>query len=140
MSRSPLAAAMVGKTIGNAIKNNSMPIFIERFGQNQESIFVTAENLKREYGKDYEKIPAGAIGLYTYYERLAQGLQQLMCGSRKFALEHISTNDIAALTEEASKISGIPLVTELDAEEVSQESLFTRVVYTHVRSRTDSRS
>ena len=76
--------------------------------------------MKREYGKDYEKIPTSAIALYTYYERLAQGLRQLMSGTRKFAIEHITRDDIAALTPEASRISGIPLVTDLDAEEVEQ--------------------
>jgi hypothetical protein len=41
-----------------------------------------------------------------------------MCGSRKFALDHISRNDITALTKEASDISGIPYVMETDEEEV----------------------
>lgn len=120
MSRGPLAAVMVGKTIGNAIDDGDLPIFIKRFGNSIESTFVTAEELKRKYGKDFEKIPTGAIGLYTYYERLAQGLRQLMCGSRKFALEHITTDDIASLTPEASRVSGIPLVSELDAKEVDE--------------------
>ena len=43
-----------------------------------------------------------------------------MSGTRKFAIEHITRDDIAALTPEASRISGIPLVTDLDAEEVEQ--------------------
>ena len=120
MSRSPLAAAMVGKTIGNALESGDVPIFMKRFGLTKEAVFVTAEGLKRKYGKEYDKIPAGAIGVYTYYERLAQGLQQLMCGSRKFALEHIAKDDISALTPEASEISGIPLVTDLDREEVDK--------------------
>lgn len=120
MSRAPLAAAMVGKTIGNALENNHLPIFMQRFGQSKESIFVTAEDLKMEYGKDYERIPTGAIGLYTYYHRLAQGMRQLMCGSRKFALQYITCDDIAALSPEASKVSHIPMVTELDAKEVDE--------------------
>ena len=120
MARSPLAAVMVGKTIGKAIESNELPIYLNRFGTSREAIFVTAEKLKREYGKDYEKLPTSAIALYTYYERLAQGLRQLMCGTRKFALEHITRDDIAALTPEASKISGIPMVSDLDAEEVEK--------------------
>ncbi|MFC2050928.1 glutamate synthase-related protein [Chloroflexota bacterium] len=120
MARAPLAAAMVGKTIGEAINGGQLPIYLQRFGNTRESIFVTAEGLKREYGKDYEKIPTAAIGLYTYYERLAQGLRQLMAGGRKFALEHITRNDIAALTPEAASVSGIPLVSDLDAEEVDK--------------------
>ena len=120
MARAPLAAAMVGKTIGKAIETGQLPIFLERFGRTREAIFVTAEELKREYGKDYEKIPTAAIALYTYYERLAQGLRQLMCGARKFALEHITRGDIAALTPESSQVSGVPLVSELDAQEVDE--------------------
>lgn len=120
MARSPLAAAMVGKTLGKAIESNELPVYIERFGHTKESIFVTAEDLKRGYAKDYDRIPAGAIGLYTYFERLAQGLRQLMAGSRKFALEHITRDDIAALTPEASRVSGIPMVSDFDAEEVDK--------------------
>ena len=41
-----------------------------------------------------------------------------MCGSRKFALEHISRDDIASLTHEAEDISGIKHITGLDLEEV----------------------
>jgi len=122
MARAPLAAAMVGKTIGNVltIGNGNIPIFIKRFGDTREKIFITAEALKREYGKDYDRIPAGAIGLYTYYHRLAQGMRQLMCGARKFALKYISCDDISALTPEASKVSGIPIVSDLDKEEVEK--------------------
>jgi len=120
MARAPIAAAMVGKTIGKSLDSGELPIYLQRFGSTREAIFITAEGLKREYGKDYEKIPTEAIGLYTYYERLAYGLRQLMGGSRKFALEHITRNDIAALTPEASSISGIPLVSDLDTEEVEK--------------------
>ena len=120
MARGPLAAVMVGKTIGEALETQRLPVYFERFGGSKESIFVTAELLQKEYGKDYDKIPTAAIGLYTYMERLAQGLRQLMCGARKFGVEHISRGDIAALTPESSRISGIPLVTDLDAEEVER--------------------
>ena len=120
MARGPLAAVMVGKTIGEAIQSGQLPVYLQRFGATREAIFVTADELKRDYGKEYEKIPTSAIGLYTYYERLAQGLRQLMSGSRKFAVEHVARDDIAALTPEASRVSGIPLVSDVDAEEVER--------------------
>jgi glutamate synthase domain-containing protein 2 len=115
MARSPIAATMVGKTIGRAIDNHQIPVYIERFGHSKEEIFVTASALRKELGDtEFEKIPTGALGLYTYYERLAQGIRQLMAGSRKFSLEHISRDDIAALTREAAAISGIPYVMDVD--------------------------
>ncbi len=117
MARGPIAAAMVGKTIGRAIENQQIPVYIERFGHTKDEIFVTASSLRKELGDaEFEKIPPGALGLYTYYERLAQGLRQLMAGSRKFSLEHISRDDIAALTRDAAEVSGIQYIMDLDRE------------------------
>ena len=121
MARGPIAAAMVGKTIGRAIDNQQIPIYIERFGRSKDEIFVTASSLRTELGDaEFEKIPTGALGLYTYYERLAQGIRQLMAGCRKFSLEHLSRDDIAALTPEASDISGIKYIMDSDKKEVEE--------------------
>jgi glutamate synthase domain-containing protein 2 len=121
MARAPIAAAMVGKTIGKRIEEQFVPVYVERFGSTKDEIFVTASELRKELGDEaFEKLPTGAIGLYTYYERLAQGLRQLMCGSRKFALEHISRDDLAALTQEASEISDINYIMNVDQHEVEE--------------------
>jgi glutamate synthase domain-containing protein 2 len=116
MARSSLAAAMVGKTIGNRIMEGDLPVYIERFGTTMDEVFITGVHLRDTYGDDFEKLHPGAIGLYTYYERLAQGFRQLMAGARKFSLEYMTREDIAALTKEASEVSGIPMVTEIDKE------------------------
>ena len=119
MARSPIAAAMVGKTIGRTIDQRQVPVYISRFGRSKDEIFVTAAELRHQLGdQEFEKVPTGALGLYTYYERLAQGLRQLMAGSRKFALEHISRDDLAALTPEAARISGISYLMDVDKDEV----------------------
>jgi len=121
MARGPIAAAMVGKTIGRTIDENQVPVYIERFGNSKDEIFVTSGTLRKELGdKEFEKLPTGALGLYTYYERLTQGLRQLMAGSRKFALEHIARNDIAALTHEAKEISKIQYVMDVDQGKVER--------------------
>lgn len=95
-ARGPLAAAMVGKTIGRKINEGKVPVYISRFGD----------------------IPPGAIGVYTYFQRLAQGLRQLMTGNRKFALKYIERSDITAITKEAAEVSGIDYVMDLDKDEV----------------------
>jgi glutamate synthase domain-containing protein 2 len=117
MARGPIAAAMVGKTIGRTIDQGAVPVYIERFGTRKEDIFVTAAELKHKFGDKFDSIPTGAIGLYTYFERLAQGLRQLMGGARKFNLGVITRDDIASLTKEASEISGIQYITDVDKEE-----------------------
>ena len=120
MARSPLAAAMVGKTIGKRIQEGQIPVYVERFGTSVDEIFVTAPDLRHRFGKKFDEIPAGALGVYSYFTRLSQGVRQLMAGERKFNLGYISRDDIAALTRDAADISGITFITDVDKEEVEK--------------------
>jgi glutamate synthase domain-containing protein 2 len=118
MGRSTLTAGMVGKTHGQLME--------ETYGRGEKyqemllRTFTAAEQLKEKYGNDFDKIPPAAIGVYTYYDRLATGLRQLMAGERKFALNFVERNDLMALTREAADVSGIPYIMETDAEEVEK--------------------
>lgn len=120
MARSPLTAAMVGKTVGEAVRSGKIPPEYKKYGESVEQIFIAATELKDKLGSDFEKLPVGAIGVYSYFGRLAQGLRQFMCGARKFALKYITRDDIAALTKEAAEISGIRYIMDIDEEEVEQ--------------------
>jgi len=120
MGRATFAAAMAAKTVGNLIKEGKVPAEYKQYGDTIEQVFVNAEKLKEKYGKDFKDIPVGAIGMYTYYDRLATGLRQLMAGERKFALKYITRDDIVALTRESADISGIPYVMESDKKEVDR--------------------
>ena len=120
MARSPMAAAMVGKTIGSRIKDGQIPVYVERFGGSADEIFVTAPELKRRFKERFNDLPTGAMGLYTYFKRLDQGLRQLMAGARKFSLQYITRDDIAALTHDAAAVSGIPFISDVDKEEVQK--------------------
>jgi glutamate synthase domain-containing protein 2 len=110
MGRALMIPGMVGKNVGNWIKNNELPKTISEFGKTEKEIFVCYEELADKYGKDMKDIPLGAIGIYTFAQKIKVGLQQLMAGSRNFRLSAISRSDVMALTEEAAKISGIPYV------------------------------
>jgi len=121
MARAPLAAAMVGKTIGERSQGDELPVYVQRFGHQLEEIFVTATELKHRLGEPaFNRVPPGALGLYTYYQRLSQGLRQLMAGSRKFSLEHITRDDLVALTQEAARVSGISYVMDADKDEIEK--------------------
>ena len=135
MGRSILTAAMVGNTQADLLKKK-MEKGIEKNGSvmrhfdeksplvkdgdwiDVKDLFVTTPKLSEKYGKDFAQIPPGAIGVYTYIDRLTQGLQQFMAGERKFALKYIDRNDIFALTREAAEMSGINYVMDVDKEEV----------------------
>src|SRR5512136_762827 len=120
LGRASMTAAMVGNTIGEMIKKGKVPSDISKYGTDIEHVFILAAKLKDKYGKDFEQIPSGAIGMITYFDRLNAGLQQLMAGARKFSLKYISQEDLCSLTREASDVSGIPYVMDADREDIEK--------------------
>jgi glutamate synthase domain-containing protein 2 len=120
LGRASMTAAMVGNTIGEMIKKGKVPADIAKYGTDIEHVFILAAKLKERFGKDFQKIPAGAIGMITYFDRLNAGLQQFMAGARKFALKYITRDDLVALTRESAEVSGIPYVMEADQEKVEK--------------------
>jgi glutamate synthase domain-containing protein 2 len=120
MARAPLTAAMVGKNVGKRITEGNLPVYYARYGNTADAIFVEGGRLKNKFRQRFADIPTGAIGLYTYNQRLSQGLQQIMCGARKFAVQHLTRNDIASLTTEAARISGIQYIMDADRDEVEK--------------------
>jgi len=74
--------------------------------------------LRAKYGdKLGAEIPWSAVGVYTYLsERLGLGLKQLLAGTRKFKLDLIDRNDLAALSKLASEVTGIPMMHEVEQD------------------------
>jgi glutamate synthase domain-containing protein 2 len=120
MGRALMIPGMLGKNIGQWIKDNALPKTVSKYGNTPEEIFVTYDTLKSKYGKEIENIPLGAVGIYTFCQKIKIGLQQLMAGSRNFNLSTVSNKDLMALTEEAAKISGIPYVMDAYREEAEK--------------------
>jgi len=119
LGRAIMTAAMVGKTNGALLQKK---VDVEEVDKEQGlmQLFAVAADLKERYGKDFINLPPAAIGLYSYVDRLRQGLQQFMAGARKFALKHIDRNDLVSLTRDAAVMSGIPYVMESDQKEIER--------------------
>ncbi|OGQ94301.1 MAG: glutamate synthase [Deltaproteobacteria bacterium RIFOXYD12_FULL_57_12] len=119
LGRAMLTAAMVGKTHGRLMKDK-MESEDESIADGYVQLFAVGAQLRERFGKDFDKLPAGAIGMYSYIDRLKQGLQQFMAGARKFALPYIDRNDLVALTRDAADVSGIAYVMDSDREEIDK--------------------
>ena len=118
MGRALMIPGMVGKNIEEWIKSGKLPKTVSRYGDTPEKIFVTYELLKRKFGADIVKeLPYGAMGIYTFLDKLKVGLQELMAGSRSFRIDKIVRKDLMALTEDAAKVSNIPYVMDAYREE-----------------------
>ena len=120
MGRAYMIPGMVGKNIGFWIEGKDLPQTVSKYGQKPQEIFVCYDELADKYGKKMSEIPLGAIGIYSFTQKLRVGLQQLMAGSRNFRLGTITRKDVMALTEEAARVSGIPYVMDAYREEAEK--------------------
>ena len=120
MGRALMIPGMVGKNIGEWIKNKDLPKTVSRFGSTLEEIFVSYEELRKKYGKELDSMPTGAIGFYTYGQKFKQGLQQLMAGTRSFNLSLLDRRHLMSLTRECEDVTGIPFVMEAYRKEAEK--------------------
>lgn len=109
MGRALMIPGMVGKNIEQWMKNNDLPKTVSDFGTTKEEIFVCYEKVKDMVGAaEINNIPLGAIGIYSYSDKIKVGLQQLMAGTRCFNTASITRNELMSLTEECAKVTKIP--------------------------------
>jgi glutamate synthase domain-containing protein 2 len=118
MGRALIIPGMVGKNIQQWLREGKLPNTVGQFGSTPEEIFVCYQDVKNVVGADEMKnIPLGAVGIYSYCEKIGVGLQQLMAGARCFSIPAISRSDLMSLTEECARVTGIPYVMDAYREE-----------------------
>jgi len=118
MGRALMIPGIVGKNIEQWLKEGKLPKTVGQFGSTPEEIFVNYEDVKNIVGADEMKnIPLGAVGIYSYCEKLKVGLQQLMAGARCFSIPAITRRELMSLTEECAKVTGIPYLMDAYREE-----------------------
>ena len=121
MGRALMIPGMVGKNIQQWLRDGKLPSTVSQFGSTPEEIFVNYEDVLNIVGKnEIEKIPLGAIGIFSYVEKIKVGLQQLMAGVRCFSVPAITRQELMSLTEECAKVTGIPYLMDAYREEAMQ--------------------
>ncbi len=118
MGRALMIPGMVGKNIEQWIKDGKLPNTVSEFGQTKEEIFVAYEQVKSIVGaNEIDKVPLGAIGIYSYSDKIRVGLQQIMAGARCFNLDVITRRELMSLTEECAKVTQIPYLMDCYRDE-----------------------
>ncbi len=121
MGRALMIPGMVGKNIAQWLKDDKLPSTVGRFGSTVEEIFVNYEDVKNIVGaNEMKNIPLGAIGIYSYCDKLKVGLQQLMAGARCFSTPAVTRRELMSLTEECAKVTGIPYLMNAYREEAME--------------------
>jgi len=118
MGRALMIPGMVGKNVALWLNNGGLPKTVSQYGSKPEEIFVCWEQVVDLVGKSEMKhIPLGAVGIYSYGQKLSVGLQQLMAGARAFSLGAIGRKDLISLTRECADVTGIPYLMDACRDE-----------------------
>lgn len=95
-----------------------LPPNVREIGDKPEELFACYHEVERKVGTaEMKNIPLGAVALYTFVDKLAAGLQQLLAGARKFSVSEISREDIVSANRETAAETGIPFITDAEAEQ-----------------------
>ncbi len=109
MGRALMIPGTVGRNIQQWLKDGKLPKTVGQFGSTPEEIFICYEEVKNLVGADeMNNIPLGAVGIYSYVQKIKIGLQQFMAGARCFSVPVITRRELMSLTEECAQVTGIP--------------------------------
>lgn len=119
MGRALMIPGMVGKNTEKWLRGEEggLPATVSKYGATKEEIFMNYEVLREKYGAEADELPLGAVGIFSAIDKIKVGFQQLMAGSRNWAVPYIRRQDIFSLTEECAKVTGIPYVMDAYREE-----------------------
>ena len=127
MGRALMIPGFVGDNIEGVARDSGrkglweyLPPAVKAYGETPEEIFVTYSTLREKYGQAVDRMPLGAIAIYTYVDKLRTGLTQFMAGARSFRLDTMCREDLVSVTEEAARVSGIPYVMDAFKEEAER--------------------
>ena len=101
LCRASMAAAMTGKTIGEQIKAGNVPERFKPYGSTIEEIFCDLPDLRAIYGTMANEFSTGAIGVFSYLNKIAFGLKHFAALNRKFNMDLLDKSDLIPLTSEA---------------------------------------
>ncbi len=119
MGRGLMIPGMVGKNIERWLRgeDKGLPKSVSKYGMTKDEIFMNFEVLKEKYGAEADRLPLGAVGIYSATDKIKVGLQQIMAGARCWAIPYITRKELFSLTEDCTKVTGIPYVMDAYRQE-----------------------
>ena len=101
LCRASMAAAMSGKSIGQSVLEGHVPAHLKPYGSTIEELFSDLPELRTLYGKEADSFSTGAIGVFSYLNRIAFGLKHFAALNRKFDISLLDKSDLIPLTRDA---------------------------------------
>lgn len=104
LCRASMTAAMTGKNIGERIKEGNVPKNLKKYGDTVDEIYYDLADLRSIYGKKADEFSLGAVGVFSYLNKIAFGLKHFAALNRKFDVSYLNRSDLIPLTRDAKDI------------------------------------
>ncbi len=104
LCRAAMAAAMAGKNIGEKIAEGNIPKNLEKYGSTVNEIYSDLADLRYIYGKEANEFSLGAVGVFSYLNKIAFGIKHFAALNRKFDISYLDRSDLIPLTGEAKDL------------------------------------
>ena len=101
LCRATMAAAMVGKKVGDLLKEGTVPTHLQKFGKTADELFLELGEVRSLYGEEADSMSLGAVGAYSYLRKMTFGVQHFATLNRKFDLALADRSDLIPLTQDA---------------------------------------
>ena len=101
LCRASMAAAKSEKKVGELIAQGQVPPHLQKYGSTVQEIFADLPELRALYGKQADGFAPGAIGVFSYLNRIALGLRHFGALNRKFDVSLWNKTDLIPLTRDA---------------------------------------
>lgn len=104
LCRASMTAAMTGQNIGERIKAGSIPKNMKKFGNTVDELYYDLADLRFIYGKKANEFSLGAVGVFSYLNKIAFGLKHFAALNRKFDISYLDRSDLIPLTRDAKDL------------------------------------
>jgi len=105
LCRAAMAAAMSARKIGELLaEGKPLPPELACLGTTKEELFLDLPELRGLYGRQADEFSPGAVGVYSYLNRIAFGLQHFAALNRKFSVRYLDKTDLIPLTQDAKHL------------------------------------
>ncbi len=104
LCRASMTAAMAGKRIGSMIKEGKIPKNLKKYGSTIEDIYGDLPDLRALYGKRANEFPLGAVGVFSYLNKINFGIKHFAALNRKFDISYLDRSDLIPLTRDVKDL------------------------------------
>ncbi|MGI6090438.1 MAG: glutamate synthase-related protein [Saccharofermentanales bacterium] len=104
LCRASMTAAMTGKNIGERIKKGDVPKNLKTYGTTVNEIYYDLADLRSIYDKKADEFSLGAVGVFSYLNKIAFGLKHFAALNRKFDVSYLNRSDLIPLTHDAKDL------------------------------------